>query len=204
LFLKNHSYRNQTQTSAPSKTDEEIIHDYRSNHEKYLIGILFDRYVHVVFASCMKYFKDEDDAQDATMEIFESLQEKLLKYEVEFLKSWLYTTTRNHCLMQLRKVKALKRIDNIEKLTELSVENEGDVHLNNESEIEVTVLKQHLAELKEEQRRCVELMYLEGLSYKDIAEKTGFGLKLVKSYIQNGKRNLKQKLEKYYEGQSRT
>jgi RNA polymerase sigma factor (sigma-70 family) len=138
------------------------------------------------------------------MEIFESLQEKLLKYEVEFLKSWLYTTTRNHCLMQLRKVKALKRIDNIEKLTELSVENEGDVHLNNESEIEVTVLKQHLAELKDEQRRCVELMYLEGLSYKDIAEKTGFGLKLVKSYIQNGKRNLKQKLEKYYEGQSRT
>lgn len=56
-------------------------------------------------------------------------------------------------------------------------------------------MEQCLPKLKENQRLCVELFYLNDKSYQDIANQTGFTLNEVKSYIQNGKRNLKLLLE---------
>jgi len=51
-------------------------------------------------------------------------------------------------------------------------------------------------ELSPEQRQCVTLFYLEKKSYQQISEETGFTMMQVKSYIQNGKRNLKLMIEK--------
>jgi RNA polymerase sigma-70 factor (ECF subfamily) len=48
-----------------------------------------------------------------------------------------------------------------------------------------------LRELHEPQRICVERFYCEGESYKAIAEQTGYTLNQVKSYLQNGIRNLR-------------
>ncbi|HEY6956802.1 MAG TPA: sigma factor-like helix-turn-helix DNA-binding protein, partial [Flavisolibacter sp.] len=53
------------------------------------------------------------------------------------------------------------------------------------------LLEEAIRELSEEQRQCVILFYLKKNSYNQISEKTGFNLMQVKSYIQNGKRNLK-------------
>jgi len=203
LFIKSQSSKESSSSSACSGPDEEIILTYRQNKDDSCISVLFDRYIHLVFASCMKYFRNEDDAQDAAMEIFEDLPEKLTKFEVQHFRSWLFTLTKNHCLMQLRKKNLLDRIDNFEKIADFSVENMPIQHLQ-EDEADEVVLKKYLNELNEEQRLCVELMYLEGLSYKAIADKTGYDLNQVKSYIQNGKRNLKQKLETYYENANRT
>ncbi|MET0394719.1 MAG: sigma-70 region 4 domain-containing protein, partial [Chitinophagaceae bacterium] len=46
------------------------------------------------------------------------------------------------------------------------------------------------------QQQCVTLFYLQKKSYAEIGEMTGFSLMQVKSYIQNGKRNLKILIEK--------
>jgi RNA polymerase sigma-70 factor (ECF subfamily) len=204
LFIRNLPYKHQKESSNHSLSDEELVSVYRENQQKQLIGVLFDRYIHLVFASCMNYFKNEDDAQDAAMVIFESLPDKLLKFEVEYFKSWLFVITRNYCLMQLRKKNIIQHIDNFDAFQESFVENEDDLHLSNAGGDDNSILLKCLSELKEEQKICIELMYLQALSYKAIVEKTGFELKQVKSHIQNGKRNLKLKLEQYYEGQSRT
>lgn len=180
-------------------SDEQLLKYYWDRKDQKVIATLFDRYIHLVFASCMKYLKNEEDSQDAAMVIFESLADKLEKHKVEYFKSWLYTLTRNHCLMQLRKKNIIERIDNFEKFSEHSVEISEELHLNKDNSSESEQLKQCLLELKEEQRICIELMYLKGLSYKAIADQTGFDLKNVKSFIQNGKRNLKIKLEKQYD-----
>lgn len=201
VFLKSRTYRPNTKTAFENLKDEELIRDYRESLNQQLIAVLFDRYIHLVFASCMKYFKDDALAQDASMEVFESIPGKLLKHKVEHFKSWLYITTKNHCLMQLRKQKPVDRMDKIENFVQYSVENESFMHLDNTEAENSELLKKCLAELKEEQRKCIELMYLEGKSYKEIADNTGFELKHVKSYIQNGKRNLKTMLEKHYERQ---
>lgn len=203
LFLKSSTYNPDKRNSFDNLKDEELISLFREDLNQVRIAILFDRYIHLVFASCMKYFKDEALAQDAAMEIFESIPDKLLKHKVEHFKSWLYITTKNHCLMQLRKQKPIDRIEKIENFAELSVENESILHLDNTEDDNHEILKKYLSELKEEQKVCVELMYLKGKSYKEIALETGFEMKHVKSYIQNGKRNLKTMLEKHYDRQER-
>jgi RNA polymerase sigma factor (sigma-70 family) len=203
LFLKSHTYHPGKKNTFDNLKDEELINQYQKDLNQYQIAILFDRYIHLVFASCMKYLKEEEAAQDAAMEIFESIPEKIIKHKIEHFKSWLYITTKNHCLMQLRKQKPIDRIEKIENFVQLSVENEDFLHLDNKEDDNHALIMKCLSELKEEQKLCIELMYLKGKSYKDIADNTGFELKHVKSYIQNGKRNLKAMLEKHYEQQER-
>ena len=60
----------------------------------------------------------------------------------------------------------------------------------------LTVMEDCLQYLSEEQKQCVTLFYLEKKSYQDIADETGYTTLQVKSYIQNGKRNLKNLVEK--------
>jgi RNA polymerase sigma-70 factor (ECF subfamily) len=142
----------------------------------------------------MKYLKDQDASKDAVMEIFEDLLEKLKKHHVTNFKSWLHSVARNHCLMTLRKEGSEDRkMEEFKNDPVTNVESEQELHLNDDTggETEVNRLREGLGFLKEEQKQCVELFYFEEQSYQQIAEATGFTMKEVKSYLQNGKRNLK-------------
>jgi RNA polymerase sigma factor (sigma-70 family) len=178
-------------------SDKELIAEYKKSGDKLFVGILYKRYSHLVFGLCMKYLKDEDEAQDAVLNIFTKLFDDLLKHNIEYFKSWLYTFTKNHCLMNLRsKQSKLKR--NLEYSADVKtfMETSEEMHLNaNKREQEYVALEKALAELNNEQRACVELFYMKDKSYNEIAELTGYSVNNVKSYIQNGKRNLKIKLE---------
>lgn len=178
-------------------SDIELLALYRQTRNKEQVGVLYKRYSHLVFGLCMKYFKDEDQAADAVTNIFTKLFDDLLKHKVEYFKSWLYTYSKNHCLMQLRSAKS-----NLRKSLEYSadfkvvMENSEEEHLNaNKREQEYALLEQALSGLSDEQRTCVELFYLKDKSYVQITEITGHDLNKVKSYIQNGKRNLKIMME---------
>ena len=175
-------------------SDEELIHRYRNSHETIYIGELYQRYTHLVFGVCMKYFKNEPEAEDATMQIFEKLISDLKKHHVTAFKPWLHTVVKNHCMMQFRKdATTNKHITELKFETREIVENPEENHLQEaeEKEFVLTHLKDGIDELKEEQRACIELFYLKDLSYVEVASITGYSLNEVKSYIQNGKRNLK-------------
>ena len=139
----------------------------------------------------MKYLKNEELSKDAVMDVFEILPALLQKHKVSNFKSWLYSIAKNHCLMQLRKQKGIIEINSFEKIEHLLMESEEEVHLLNEKEIELQQLEKAITTLNNEQRKCIHLFYIEENSYADVVEKTGYELKKVKSYIQNGKRNLK-------------
>lgn len=163
------------------------------------MGILYKRYSHLVLGLSLKYLKDEDEAKDAVMQIFEKLLADLLKHNVEYFKSWLYTFSKNHCLMIIRtKQNRLKKEMDLQDNASSFMETNSDLHQNNrqEKEKQYVALEQAIDELNEEQKRCINLFYLKDKSYNEIVEITGFTLNEVKSYIQNGKRNLKIKLEK--------
>lgn len=196
MFLRISTYYFRKEQNPGSLTDEQLLKLHSERKDKEIISIFFDRYIHLVFASCMKYLRDEEQAQDAAMEIFECLHEKLLKHEVEFFKSWLYMLTRNHCLMILRKQKQVGFIHKIEDFRNIFVENDEELH-HNEGKILEEALNMFLEMLKPEQKLCVELMYIRGMSYKEIAVETGYALNNVKSFIQNGKRNLKLMFDNY-------
>jgi len=178
--------------------DGRIIATYRETCDKELVGVLFTRYTHLVFGLCLKYLKNEEDAEDAVMEIFEGLFTSLLDHEVKNFKSWLHSVSRNHCLMKLRKgkphLKVLKNVqeENSQAIMDLVGEMHQDSKTDNFSAKQLTTA---ISLLKEEQRRCLELVYLQEKSYAEVRKITGYTDKQVKSYVQNGKRNLRIKLE---------
>lgn len=178
-------------------TDVELLELYRKTRDKEHVGVLYKRYSHLVFGLCMKYFADEDQAADAVTNIFTKLFDDLLKHKVEYFKSWLYTYSKNHCLMQLRSAKSsLRKSLDYSADFKVSMENSEEEHHNaNKREQEYALLEQALTGLSDEQRTCIELFYLKDKSYVQITEITGHDLNKVKSYIQNGKRNLKIMLE---------
>ncbi|MCV9388198.1 RNA polymerase sigma factor [Reichenbachiella ulvae] len=171
-------------------TDKEIIQAYKRSGDMELLGELYEQYMHLVLGVCLKYLKSKAEAQDAVIEIFEELVVKLQNHEVDHFKSWLYVLTRNHCLMKLRKQKSR---GHEEEIGEAFMESEPFQHHEDETRLEDNLekLKSCIAKLKEEQKRCVDLFFLQEKCYQEIADSTNFDLKKVKSYIQNGKRNLK-------------
>ena len=177
--------------------EKQWLAQFRKSQDLDLLGKLYKPYMHLVYGVCLKYLKDSDSAQDAVMAIFEELVVKLPKHEVENFKSWLYVLSKNHCLMELRKQKRQKT-DNFD-FSELEVmENEQVQHHEEDYTIQEDNLERLtacIAQLKKEQKRCVELFYLDKMSYQEITDSTPYELKKVKSHIQNAKRNLKQCME---------
>jgi RNA polymerase sigma factor (sigma-70 family) len=177
-----------------SLSDKELVSRYKDSGDLAVLGQLYQRYMELVYGVCLKYFKDPEIAKDGVMQVFEELVSKLRKHEVDNFKGWLHQVAKNHCLMQLRTPRNLKTV---EFKTEL-VQSEENVHLNGVLEKEENFLKLEycIGTLVEEQGLAIRLFYLEGKSYHEIASATGRDWNQVRSFIQNGRRNLKICMEK--------
>ncbi|PST85308.1 RNA polymerase subunit sigma-70 [Pedobacter yulinensis] len=182
------------QDNSRKREDAELVADYKRSGDLEVLGVLYGRYMHLVYGVCFNYLKDEDKSKDAVMQIFEELVRKLRIHEVQNFKSWLHVLTRNHCLMALR----VAGRQNTVSIEETFVENTEIVHLDIDStrEEKLTVMEKCMQTLPDEQRISVDLFYLQEKCYKEVSELTGYDLSKVKSYIQNGKRNLKICIEK--------
>ncbi len=186
-------------TSKTPLSDQEFINRFVETGDSTHLGPLFKRYQALVFGTCMKYLKNQEDSEDAVMEVFENLVNILPNYQVTNFKGWLHKVVVNHCL-KVRKQKERNRLQerNSSFLLDNVVEMRPEDALDNirRGEDEITTLTRALSKLNNGQRECLTLFYLEQKSYKEIASTTPYSLSQVKSYIQNGKRNLKNVLPK--------
>ncbi|MBX2925299.1 MAG: sigma-70 family RNA polymerase sigma factor [Chitinophagaceae bacterium] len=153
------------------------------------------RYTLLLYGVCMKYLKNEEEAKDAVQQIFLKSIAELQKYQVTYFKSWLYMVARNYCLMQLRDRGKIP-VPVTEKMIVAAPENNDEILRHREKDETLEAMAAALEELNEDQRKCVKLFYLNKQSYSEIATQTGYTQMQVKSYIQNGKRNLKIIVEK--------
>lgn len=176
-------------------TDAELLDQFSATGDNELLGVLLQRYTLLLLGVCMKYLKNEEEARDSVQQIFLKVIQELQKYKVEYFKSWLYMVAKNHCLMKLRdrQGKIPKELD--ERLHATPGEETDLQHLMSNDRA-LDVMEESLKELNPEQQQCVTLFYLEKKSYQEITDLTGFSLMKVKSYIQNGKRNLKILIER--------
>ncbi len=179
------------------KTDNDLIVGYKSTHDLEILGVLYSRYMHLVYGVCLKYFRDEALSKDAVMQIFEQLVQKLKLHEVQNFKSWLHVLTRNHCLMQLRAAGKHQIVPADEAFMENIPFTHHDAAANKEKEL--SVMEKCIETLPQEQKQSINLFYLQQKCYKEVVDLTGYDLNKVKSYIQNGKRNLKICMEKHRE-----
>jgi len=186
-FIKNTSKINE-------QDDASLIASYQQTGDLEVLGTLYNKYMHLVYGVCFNYFKDEEQSKDAVMQIFEELIVKLKVHQVLNFKSWLHVLSRNHCLMALRKSAKNPTV----AMEDNFVENGEFVHLDidNTKETQLTIMEKCMETLTVEQRTSVDLFYLQEKCYKEVADITGYDMLKVKSYIQNGKRNLKICIEK--------
>lgn len=175
-------------------SDRDLIIEYKKTGDLSYVGRLYQRYMDLVFGVCLKYFKDAEKSKDAVMDIYGELCIKLKQHEVESFKAWLAVVARNYCLMQLRSPRNLK-------VTEYNpdiMQTQESSHLGNEmleKEAQFEKLEECIQVLPEDQRQSIKLFYLQKKCYNEIAAITGFEWSKVRSFIQNGKRNLKICLE---------
>ena len=173
-------------------SDEELVHRYVHRHEQVAMNFLFDRYGHLVLGVCLKYLKDSEAAKDATQQIFIKLLDDLHRFKIDNFRPWLLQVTRNHCLMQIR---SSIKVKSNELESRVIMESDDDWHRKVEEENLYNQLEQAIRDLNREQRTCIEFFYLKKMTYAEITGSTGYTMQEVKSYLQNGKRNLKIKME---------
>jgi RNA polymerase sigma-70 factor (ECF subfamily) len=176
-------------------SDQQLLERFYTTRDNHLLGILLQRYTLLLLGVCMKYLKNEEEARDAVQQVFLKVITELHKYRVEYFKSWLYMVAKNHCLMKLRDRPGRISTDVKEQMAVTHAEDES-LKLHIEKDRQLELMNECLQELNNEQKQCVTLFYLEKRSYQEIADQTGYSMMQVKSYIQNGKRNLKNLLEK--------
>ncbi len=177
-------------------TDSEIITLYQKKGSNKYIGILYERYYHIVFGVCLKYLKSIPDSEDAVTLIFEKMMNDLKKTSVSKFDGWLYMVSKNYCLQQLRK-KKFATVD-FKTLEEVLVSEENVLIDGDSKELILQLLEAKMDLLKKEHQQCLKLFYLNKKSYSEIESLTGLEIKSVKSHIQNGKRKLKILLETDY------
>lgn len=174
--------------------DKELLNKFYSDRDNQYLGILLQRYTLLLFGVCMKYLKDDEEAKDAVQQIFLKVITELQKYKVDYFKSWLYMIAKNLCLMKIREKHGRIPVEISDKMA--SAEDAFSKFDLIEKDQTLSLIEDGLNELNAEQKLCVTLFYLQKKSYQQITNDTGFNLLQVKSYIQNGKRNLKLIVEK--------
>ena len=195
MFLK--LFRKPTPSPSRPRSDAaEYVAAYRATGDLAILGELYEQYMELIYAVCYNYLHDEDEAKDAVMNLFEQLINDLRRHDVQQFGPWLHSVARNYCLMQLRKNQTHPK-------TELVTNASGDVEdepllrlLSDEDdapelEEDLTRMETCLQTLPTEQQTCLTLFYMERKTYTEVADLTGYDMKQVKSYLQNGRRNLK-------------
>jgi RNA polymerase sigma factor (sigma-70 family) len=170
-------------------SDVELLELYREESDTEALGVLYEKHLTLVFATCQRYLESEAAAQDAVLDIYEQLTEKVKLHDIQNFESWLFILAKNHCLMALRKQKTttVMPLDDYNHI--------ADEHISEEEhqakELEVVSLQECINRLPEEQKTAITLFYLQEKSYKEVADEMNEDVNKVRSYIQNGRRNLK-------------
>lgn len=178
--------------------DHDLLLHYRETGKLEILGELYNRYIHLVYGVCLKYLENREESKDGVNRIFEILITEIPKFDIKNFRGWLFVVAKNYCLMEIRKRKAEKR--RIEKYSEHYLMESTDLlhPIDNAPGIEIeNGLKECIEQLKQEQQQCIRMFYYEELCYREIADTLEIAQNKVKSYIQNGKRNLKICMEQF-------
>lgn len=171
-------------------TDEDLVRLLREGHRSAL-GDLWDRYAELLYGVGMKYLKDTERSKDEVVELFAGLHELVTKHEVQRFRPWVHTVMRNRCLQVLRKHRPERELPDG---SALPIEEEDHTLLR---EASLQQLEAAIAGLNNDQHQCIRLFHLDGLSYQQVADRTGLSVDQIRSHLQNGRRNLRITLQRH-------
>ncbi len=172
-------------------TDQRLLELYRTSNDAKYMAVLYARYLDMIYGLCLRYTPNAMEAEDYCQNIYIKLLDKMQKMQPDNFRAFLYTLVRNYCIDQTRKVIG-KNVEIFpDRDMHLSVDPRQEGEDLNEKERVEAILTICLGELRDEQRACIKQFYFENRTYVNIAKQLNLQVSQVRSYLQNGRRNLK-------------
>jgi RNA polymerase sigma-70 factor, ECF subfamily len=160
---------------------------------------VYERYASLVHARCRSILRSQDDAWDATQEVFMKLLNALPSIEKkESIYSWLLSTSTNHCFSLLRRRKSCSFDEEIHSA------GSADRVPHQEKELLLKeVLRRFLSPWDRKVREVVMYAYFDGYKQEEIVRLTGLGASTIRKYLTRFKRKSAMsglKFEEVYDG----
>src|ERR1700723_1658389 len=182
--------------SAPGKTEptEAIARARAGDADAW--GELYREYAPAMFRFCRRALPTREDAEDATMEIFMKLRDKLSQYdETRSFSAWLYRVAANHCwdILRRRKIRQDKETEDVDDVPlEHPDPNQLDRLIEQKTNEEV---RQALHKLGARARMALVLRYYSDMSYDEIADELGVRRAFVGVVLLRARHELRQALD---------
>ncbi len=181
------------------------------NHNANAYGKLLDDFQQKVFATCISFIPNKEDAEDVAQEVFVEVFKSINKFKGNSkLSTWIYRIATNKCLEFIRKKNTKKRftflksimgaeipIDKTKYFTEM---NHPGVLLENKEKSET--LFKAINQLPEAQKVVFTLSKVDGMSYQEVCDITEKSLSSVESLMFRAKKNLQDSLENFYKNEN--
>src|SRR6202451_1197946 len=137
-------------------------------------GELYRDFAPAIFRFCRRALPTREDAEDATMEIFMKLRDKLSQYdETRSFSAWLYRVAANHCwdILRRRKIRQDKETEDVEDVPlEHPDPNQLDRMIEQSTSDEV---RKALGKLGARARMALVIGYYSDMRYDEIADALG-------------------------------
>ncbi|WP_299334484.1 RNA polymerase sigma factor [uncultured Psychroserpens sp.] len=191
-------------------TETEFIEALKSG-SRASYSKLLDDYQQKVFATCLSFVPNKEDAEDIAQEVFVEVFRSISKFKKQSkLSTWIYRITTNKCLEFIRKRNAKKRFAFMQSITGQNFEldrtnyftemNHPGIILENKEKQELLFLA--INNLPEAQRLVFTLNKIDGKSYQEVCDITEKSLSSVESLMFRAKKNLQKLLEDFYKNDS--
>nr|WP_321233182.1 RNA polymerase sigma factor [uncultured Psychroserpens sp.] len=191
-------------------TETEFIEELK-NKSRASYAKLLDDFQHKVFATCLSFVPNKEDAEDIAQDVFVELFNSISKFKGQSkLSTWIYKITTNKCLEFIRKRNTKKRFAFLQSLSRDNFEidrtnyftemNHPGIILENKERSETLFLA--INGLPEAQRIVFTLHKVDGKSYQEVSDITEKSLSSVESLMFRAKKNLRKTLEVFYENQA--
>lgn len=179
--------------------DRDLLARLRGGDEDAFRG-LFDRYAPTANALALRVVRQAHLAEEIVQEAFMAVWKNPDGYDGDrgSVRSWLMGTVHHRAVDLVRREEAHRRRaeDAIPEAYEEQADHADEVVEAIGLPEERRIVRAALAELPEEQRRVLEMMYFDGRSQTQIAEATGLPLGTVKSRALLGMRRMRGALER--------
>jgi len=192
LFRKLKTLKGQEPLSELS--DLELVEKYQKMKNAECVSELMQRYSKHIAAYAWKNMGDEADVEDFVQDVFVKLSEKLSSVSIENFRSWLYAFMKNHLTDKRRREKLLESFKGRKPTEPTSLNGVETV----EKQMDQVHLLKALDDLKENEQKCLEMLFFQECSYAEIMVQTGLTFNQIRGLKDRSLKKLKIKLTPIY------
>jgi RNA polymerase sigma-70 factor, ECF subfamily len=182
----------------PEHDDREVELDLLARvarRERAAFEALYSRYANILYATALKFLREEADARDVVQDVFIQIWDKAKLFDPAKGKplTWAITMTRNRSIDRIRSIQRRTRLRDdfqAETFVDESAGVRGALTEVDASE-KGQILRSAVGKLSPQQREVVELAYFEGLTQNEIATRIGEPLGTIKARARRGLMKLK-------------